>query len=121
MKKQALRTAVVTIAGADTYENLGSKIAQNLRRYIYSIKLVNANVGANKFTIADRLAAAAETEKDIWYLLTAYETIMHPDELKEDSAPIYIFEGSSATEDRYIRIKSDIAAVIATIEYCDEP
>ncbi len=84
MKKQALQTAVVTIAGADTYENLGSAIAQNLRRYIYSIKLVNANTTTNMVSLAERLGAAAEVVKDPWYLVTPYETIVHPDELTED-------------------------------------
>ena len=121
MNKRALITVGEITDGADTYENFGTKIPQNLRRYVYGIKLMNPNTGFNKVTLADRLGTAAEVTKDPWHLTLAYETIVHPDEMKEDSAPVYIFEGSSATEDRYIRIKSDVAGVIATLWYCDEP
>ena len=121
MKKQALITAKVTIAGNDTYEDLGPAIPQNMRRYVYQIKTINANTTSNKITIADRLGAAAETEKDPWYVVTPYETVMHPDELTEDAAPQYIFEGSSSTEDRMIRVKADTLGATVTIWYCDEP
>jgi hypothetical protein len=122
MNKQALKTATVTIAADDTYENLGSAIPQNMRRYVYKIKIIKDSGGAaSLITIADRLGTAAETEKDPWYLNTSYETLVDPDELKEDSAPLYIFEGSSSTADRYIRVKSTLLGVIVTIWYCDEP
>ena len=120
MEKQALQTAKVTISGNDTYENIGTAIPLNMRRYIYSIKLINANTTTNKITIADRLGVAAETEKDIFYLVTSYETLIHPDELKEDSSPIYIFEASSSTADRYIRVKATTLGAIITIWYTDE-
>jgi len=120
MKKQALQTEVVTIAGADTYEDLGPAIPQNMRRVVYQIKIINANIGTNLVTIADRLGVAAETVKDYWHLVTAYSTVMHPDELSENAAPLYIFEASSSAADRMIRIKSDTLGVRATIWYCDE-
>jgi len=120
MNKQALVTVGEITDLANTYENFGTKIPQNMRRYVYGVKFINPNTGANEVHLADRLGIAAEVTKDPWYLVTPYETIVHPDELKEDSAPVYIFEGSSATEDRYIRIKSDVAGVIATLWYCDE-
>ena len=122
MNKQALQTAKVTIAANDTYENLATAIPQNIRRYVYKIKIIKDSGGAaSLITIADRLGTAAETEKDLWYLATPYETLVDPDELKEDSAPLYIFEGSSSTADRYIRVKSTLLGVIVTIWYCDEP
>ena len=121
MDKQSLITAKVTIAGDDTYENLASAIPVNLRRYVYKIKVIKDSGGAaSLITIADRLGTAAETEKDLWYLTTSYDTLVDPDELKEDSAPLYIFEGSSSTEDRYIRVKSTLLGVIVTVWYCDE-
>ena len=121
MNKQALQTKIVTVAGADTYEDLGPAIPQNMRRYVYQIKVISPNIGTNKVTIADRLGVAAETEKDAWYLVTAYSTVMHPDVLAENAAPVYIFEASSSTADRMIRIKSDTLGAIVTIWYCDEP
>lgn len=121
MKKQALRTAKVTIAAADTYEDLGTAIPQNLRRYVYQIKIINADTTENKITIGDRLGTAAESEKNFWYLLTPYETLVHPDVLDENAAPQYIFEGSSSSEDRKIRVKSSTLGATVTIWYCDEP
>lgn len=121
MNKQALITVGETTDLANTYENIGTKIPQNMRRYVYGIKLMNTNTGFNKVTLADRLGVAAEVVKDPWHLVLAYETVVHPDVIKEDSVPIYIFEGSTAAADRYIRVKSDVAGVIATIWYCDEP
>ena len=122
MNKQSLITAVVTIAGNDTYEDLGTAIPQNMRRYVYQVKIIKEGGGAESLiTLADRLGVAAETEKDLWYLTTPRETLVHPDELKEDSAPLYIFEGSSSTADRYIRVKSTLLGVIITITYADEP
>lgn len=119
MNKQALITTVVETTAA--YQDFGNKIPQNMRRYIYGLKLMNPNTGFNKVYLADRLGVAGEVEKDPWYLALAYETIVHPDEMEENSMPIYIFEGSSATLDRYIRIKSNVLGVIATLWYCDEP
>ena len=122
MDKQSLITAKVTIAGNDTYENLASAIPVNLRRYVYKIKVIKDSGGAaSLITIADRLGTAAETEKDLWYLTTPYETIVDPDEVKEDSLPLYIFEASSSAASRYIRVKSTLSGVIVTIWYCDEP
>ncbi len=121
MNKQALQTTTVTIAANNTYENLGSAIPQNMRRMVYRIKAIKDSGGAESLiTIADRLASAAETEKDLWYLTTPRETLVDPDELQEDSTPLYIFEASSSTASRYIRVKSTLLGVIVTIWYCDE-
>jgi len=122
MDKQSLITAKVTIAGDDTYENLASAIPVNLRRYVYKIKVIKDSGGAaSLITIADRLGTAAETEKDLFQLVVPYDTWNDPDELKEDSAPLYIFEGSSSTADRYIRVKATTLGAIITIWFCDEP
>lgn len=122
MKRDELRTAKVTIAANDTYENLASAIPQNMRRYVYKVKVIKDSGGAaSLITIADRLGTATETEKDLWYLTTPYETLVDPDELKEDSAPLYTFEGSSSAANRYIRVKSTLLGVIVTIWYVDAP
>ena len=121
MDKQSLITAKVTIAGDDTYENLASAIPVNLRRYVYKIKVIKDSGGAaSLITIADRLGTAAETEKDLWYLTTPYETLVDPDELKETSSPLYIFEGSSSAASRYIRCKATTLGAIITIWYADQ-
>ncbi len=122
MNKQALQTAEITIAGNNTYENIASAIPQNARRYGYRIKAIKDSGGAASLvTIADRLGVAAETEKDLWYLTVPYDTLVDPDELQDDSVPLYIFEGSSSTASRYIRVKATTLGVIVTIWYCDEP
>jgi len=93
MRKQALITVGEITDLANTYENFGTKIPQNMRRYVYGLKLMNPNTNFNEVHLADRLGIAAEVTKDPWYLTTPYETIVHPDEMKEDSAPIYILKG----------------------------
>lgn len=123
MNKQALRTAKVTIGANDTYENIATAIPQNMRRYVYRIKVIKDAGGvASLTTIADRLGVAAETEKDLWYLVAVpHDTLIDPDALKENSAPLYIFEASNSTDARYIRVKATLLGVIVTIWYCDEP
>lgn len=122
MNKQSLITAFVTIAGNNTYENLATAIPQNMRRYVYRIKAIKDGGGAaSLITLADKLGAFGETEKDLWWLVVPYDTWNDPDEITENSSPLYIFEGSSSTASRFIRCKATTLGAIITIWYCDEP
>lgn len=114
MNKQSLRTAIVT---ANTgYQSLGTQIPTNMRRYVYRIKATNQFNGANKLTLA-RGPAGSEVAVDYIQTALIYDIWPDPDELKEDSAPLYIFEAV----DTYIRVITDSGNMNVIIWYCDEP
>lgn len=122
LKRDELRTAVATI-GVDA--NIGSAVPQNMRRFIYKIKAINLLVaGPNLLTIGKRENGAGVTATiDYVQFATQYETWVDPDELKEDSAPLYIVEGKGATGDSYLRAAASGGAASAylTIWYVDAP
>jgi len=115
MNKQSLRTAVV-VANNAAYQSLGTAIPANMRRYVYRIKTVNQIAGLNELTLA-RGPAAAEVPIDYIAAVTQNEVYIDPDELKEDSAPIYIFEAA----DTNIRVITDNGNMRVFIIYADEP
>jgi len=113
--KQALRTAFI-VANNAAYQSLGSAIPANMRRYVYRIKAVNQFAGNNMLNLA-RGPAAAEVVIDHIQAATQYETYIDPDELKEDSAPLYIFEAVDAN----IRVMTNNGNMDVLIIYADEP
>jgi len=115
MKKQALRTAVIT-ANQAAYQSLGSKIPSNMRRYVYRIRTTNQDAAANKLTIA-RGPAGSEVAIDYIQAALQYEIYLDPDELKVDAAPIYIFEAV----DEYIQVITDVGDMDVFITFADEP
>lgn len=124
INRDDLKTTVATIT--DTDANVGSKIPQNMRRFIYAIKAINEHNGANLLTLGKREnGAGATTTVDYIQFSTQYETQKDPDELKEDSAPLYIIEGKGATGDSYLRaVTSGVTAGVGaylTIWYIDAP
>lgn len=114
MNKQALRIAVVT-ANIAAYQSLGTAIPANMRRYVYRIKTVNLLAGLNELTLA-RGPAASEVAIDYLPAATENEVYIDPDELKEDSAPIYIFEAA----DTNIRVITNNGNMRVFIVYADE-
>lgn len=120
LNRDDLKTAVATIVAADG--NVGSDIPQNMRRFIYAIKATNIFAGANLLTIGKREnGAGATTIIDYVQAATQYETWKDPDELKEDSAPLYIIEGKGDTGDSYLRAEASGASFYLTIWYIDAP
>lgn len=115
MNKRALRTAIVTADNA-AYQSIGSQIPENMRRYVYFIKVINQHGGANELTIA-RGPAAAEAEVDYVQATNQYDIWEYPEALPENAAPIYIFE----TVDEYIRVVCDNGDCKVFIIYVDEP
>lgn len=119
-----LKTEVATID--DTDANVGSAVPANMRRYIYKIKAINEHAIANLLTLGKREnGAGATTTIDYVRWATQYETWNDPDELKEDSAPLYIVEGKGADGDSYLRaVTSLVTAGVGaylTIWYIDAP
>lgn len=92
MKLDALKTVTVTVTNADA--DVGSAIPQNMRRAIYKIKATNLFAGVNLLTLGKREnGAGATTVVDRIQAVLIYDLYESPDELKEDSAPLYIVEG----------------------------
>lgn len=120
MKRDDLKTTVATITAVDA--NVGSAIPENMRRYIYAIKVINQFAGDNLMTLGKREnGAGATTTIDYVQFATQYETWKDPDELKEDSAPLYIIEGKGSTGDSYMRAITDNGNAYLTIWYVDAP
>jgi hypothetical protein len=95
MKFDALRTVTAIVTPADT--DVGSTIPQNMRRAIYKIKVTNLGIGPNLVILGKRenwVAPAATVVIDYIQAAIQYDIWNDPDELKEDSAPLYIVEGS---------------------------
>jgi len=97
MKLDALKTITVTVTNADA--DVGSAIPQNMRRAIYKIKATNLFAGPNLLTLGKRenWVAAATVVVDYIQAVLQYDIWDSPDELKEDSAPLYIVEGAIAS------------------------
>jgi len=120
LKREDLRTTVATVTTADA--NVGSAIPQNMRRFIYRIKATNLYNGPNLLTLGKRENGASSTTViDYIQMATQYDVWPDPDELKEDSAPLYIVEGKGATGDSYVRAQTNNGNAYLTIWYVDAP
>jgi hypothetical protein len=120
MERDALRTTVAAITTAEA--NVGSAVPENMRRFIYRVKVNNQYAGANLLTLGKREnGAGATTTVDYFQTSVQYETDTDPDELKEDAAPLYIIEGGGDTGDSYLRAVTDNGNAYLTIWYIDAP
>jgi hypothetical protein len=120
MNRDELRTQTGQVTTADA--NFGSVVPANMRRYIYGIKVVNEYAGANLLTLGKREdGAGSTTVVDYWHAATQYESLVHPDELKEDALPLYAVEGKGSTGDSYVRAVTDLGNAYLTIWYVDAP
>ncbi len=74
----------------------GTTVPTNMRRYIYKIKTANQFAGPNQLNLGHSDDAGA-THTDLDYIEHAvqYEMWNDPDELKEDSAPLYFIPAGS--------------------------
>ena len=120
MNRDELKTQTGQVTTVDA--NFGSTIPANMRRYIYGIKMVNEYGGANLLTLGKREdGAGATTVIDYWHATTQYENLVHPDELKEDTLPLYVVEGTGSTGDSDLRAVTDNGNAYLTIWYVDAP
>ncbi|MBA7499970.1 hypothetical protein ES703_35378 [subsurface metagenome] len=125
LNRDDLKTWVTPVATPITTgdANVGSAIPQNMRRFIYAIKAINLHTGANLLTLGKRENGEAVTTTAIDYIQfsTQYETQKDPDELKEDSAPLYIIEGAGTGGASYMRAVVGSGTAYLTIWYIDAP
>lgn len=120
LNRDDLKTAVATVGAADA--DVGSAIPQNMRRFIYAIKATNIFNGANLLTIGKREnGAVGTTIIDYVQAAIQYDMWKDPDELKEDSAPLYIVEGAGAGGASHLRAEAGGASFYLTIWYIDAP
>jgi len=124
MKLDALKTWTVPLPGVSNVDAaVGSAIPANMRRCIYKVKATNLFAGANRLTLGKRENGAVGTTV-MDYIQTAliYDIWNDPDELKEDSAPLYIVEGAGTTGASTIRALCSAAGnFYLTIWYEDTP
>lgn len=87
--KKALQTqrGTATTAGGV----IGTEVASNMRRYIYKLKTSNQYNGANQLTLgySDDEGSTSTTIDYIDHALK-YDSWDEPDDLREDSLPIFI-------------------------------
>jgi len=120
LNRDDLKTEVATIGAADV--DVCSAIPANMRRFIYAIKAINIAAVANLLTLGKREnGAGATTIIDYVQAATQYETWKDPDELKENSAPLYTIEGAGAAGASYLRAEAGVASFYLTIWYIDAP
>ena len=127
MKLDALKTVTVTVTIAEA--DVGTAIPANIRRAIYKIKATNLFAGVNLLTLGKREnGAGATTVIDRIQTVLIYDIWNDPDELKEDSAPLYIVEGPvvsptvPAVGTSFIRaVCSAASQFYLTLWYADTP
>ena len=120
LNRDDLKTAVAIVGAADA--DVGSAIPQNMRRFVYAIKATNIFNGANLLTIGKREnGAVGTTIIDYVQAAIQYDMWKDPDELKEDSAPLYIVEGAGTGGASYLRAEAGGASFYLTIWYIDAP
>jgi hypothetical protein len=83
-------TGAVTAADA----TIGTVVPNNMRRRIYRVKFINTFAGVNRLIIGKRENGAVGTTP-IDYIQTAVPNQMEcdPEDLLDDSAPLYTIEG----------------------------
>ena len=92
MDKRGLNSVVGTITDAGVA--FGTVVPANMRRYIYKIKTANQFAGPNQLQFGYKPTGAAVILDYIEHA-NQYDMWNDPDEVKEDSAPIYILPAGS--------------------------
>ena len=93
MNKRGLQSDLGTITNAGVA--FGSHVPANMRRYIYKIKTANQFAGPNQLQFGHQTAVPANIILDHIEHAVQYDMWNDPDELKEDSMPIYIVPAGS--------------------------
>ena len=117
MNRDELRifTGPVTTAEA----NFGSTVNPNQRRFIYRVKVVNENPGSNLLTLKKSENGGVSVPVDYYQTAVQYETQTDPEDLLEDSEPLYIVEGGGSGGTSYLRAVTDTGNAYLTIWYID--
>ena len=111
--KRALNSALGTITNAGV--PFGFAVPADMRRYIYKIKTANQFAGANQLQFGHQTAVPANVILDWIEHAVQYDMWNDPDEVHEDSAPIYIIPAGSQP----YGIASAAGNIMVYIEYED--
>ena len=112
-------TAIATTDAGGGGIALGSRIETNRIREIYWIKLLNRYAGTNIVDILERASGGPVKVKDRWSLVQE-DTQVWPDELKEDSVPLYVVRTDNASV-KYVRATCDAGGAFVRVMYRDLP
>ena len=130
LNRDELRTSLPTAvpAGVGAEVTVGSAIPQNHRRFIYRIRFTNLGVGPSILMLGKREnGAAATTAVDNIQAVILDEMITDPEELREDSAPLYVIDGPpgqapvAAALQSLVRAYTTVNAGTLTYWYIDSP
>ena len=114
VRREELVGIATTIADT-TAVDLGTTVADGMRRYIYWMKVVNEAAMANVLTMYQRQTGVATTLMDRWVFSVEDETQEWPSGgPKENSLPIYIMEASTK-----LRLKTATGSARFYAEYID--
>jgi hypothetical protein len=92
INRDELKTVTMAVTAVDT--QIGTVVPQNMRRFIYRTKFVNTLNGGNLLAIGKREnGAGATTVIDRIQAAVLNQMETDPEELHEDSAPLYTIEG----------------------------
>lgn len=125
MNRDELKTATGAVAGAD--QTLGASIPQNMRRFIYRLRFTNLGAGANQLLVGKRENGAGATTNIDTLQAQVPGDFTDPEELHEDSAPLYTIDGPpgnvpvALASQSLVRFATTAGAAIVTYWYIDEP
>jgi hypothetical protein len=124
MNRDELKQAIAVVGIVDAA--IFSAIPMNMKRYIYKIRATNLFAGPNILTIAARENTAGvfiTRIVDRIHFAMIDDQITDPDELHEDSAPLYTIDGPSTVGmTSGIRAACSAAGTVDLfIEYVDAP
>ena len=89
LKREELREATATITAAG--DDIGSAVPAGYRRYVYRIKTHNLFVGINVLSFRSNPGVPpVVTVLDYFNHLALNDEVADPDDLLEDSAPLYV-------------------------------
>jgi len=113
--KRALNSVLGTVDNTVGGITFGTAVPANMRRYIYKIKTANQFAGANQLQFGHITAPAAGVVLDYIEHALQYDMWNDPDDVQEDSAPIYILPAGS----QLWGIASAAGDIMVYVEYED--
>lgn len=123
MNRNELRQAIVVVTAVDG--DIFTQVPPNMKRFIYKMKATNLFAGANILTIGARentVGVATTRVLDRVHFSLFNDNFNDPDELKEDSAPLYMIDGNTTTGmTSFMRGVCSAGTVDLFIEYIDAP
>ena len=121
MLRDELKTAYGTFTNVDAA--VLTQVPQNMKRYIYRVKVQNLFAGINTATLGVRENGALATTIIDTITFTLLNDIWDSGPIQEDSAPLYIINGNTTdAATSFMRAYCSAAGnVNVFVEYIDAP